>query len=173
MLGIIRTAGRFVTGTLPPSEFGLSDPPDWVVRADVSFLPNGGSRAYTLLVFSQRATLEVRSARWVWSRWAVRERTEFGADDTNSLTELLNRATSERRPRPKGFVYDGAPCRLVAYRRQPFQVLRLRGNLWAGFRTVGATGQAPALAELAIGLAFRQTAEPEPKVNITADPPQQ
>jgi hypothetical protein len=150
----VRFAVRWLLGTVPAREFGRPDAPDWFVRMNVSHLPHGGSRCITFIVARGMTTLEIRSGFWLWLRWASAERAELGPEESARFTALLEQAVSEPRLRPSFFGFDGSPFTLTAYKREPFQILRLRGNLMGGFRSVGVASTTMALVELARVLGY-------------------
>jgi hypothetical protein len=50
----LRTAGRWLIGTLPPAEFGSDAPPDWVADIRVTCLPPGRLYSFRLQLWPDR-----------------------------------------------------------------------------------------------------------------------
>jgi hypothetical protein len=155
VLSLVRVAVQWLTGMAPPREFERSDAPAWIVKMTVSHLPNGGSESITLALARDKCTLEIRKGVWFLRRWAATARLELGLEETAQITKLLEQAASEPGIRSTGFVFDGSPFSLKAYRREPFRLLRLSGNLMGGFRSVGDANTTMSLVALAQSLGYR------------------
>ena len=154
VLHTVRFTVRWLLGVLPPREFEGPDAPDWFVRMKVSHLPHGGSQCIALIVANAMTTLDIRSGFWLWPRWASTERIALSPKKSAGLTALLEQTAMEPRIRPGQSVFDGSPFTLIAYKREPFRILRLSGNLGGGFRSVGVENTTMALVKLARELGY-------------------
>ena len=143
----VRGVYGWLTGTLPPPEFAVADPPDWLADVRVRVLPPGREYRFRVQVWPGR-TVVADTARALWCSLAPPGREEFVGERAADLLGLIERAFGAPAPHLPNLIEDGLPCQVRLFRREPFAVVRQSLNLAGWWYSGEAPGDLPPAVQL-------------------------